>query len=401
MMDSLAKFWDLYRDGLINFALALLLLLAFYVAGRLLGRLTRKALAKLNTDERAARWLNRKDVEGPETVSLEEPLSSLVYYVIMAFGLVAFLGQLGLQALLAPVQGLLDSFAVFLPNLLSAAVILLLGLFIARIVRQVIKGLLGAVGLDKLGERAGVKQSLSGLVSTVAYVAIMLPVIVQALESLNLPAIAEPATRMIGIIFAALPGIIGAAFVLGVSFVIGRLIATLVTELAASVGLNELPAKLGLDFGGKRKPAEFVGHIVLVGIMLFAALGAADLLAFDALTTILVAVLGFAGQALLAVAILTVGLYLANLVRGMVLDAGGAKLTAMVARVAILTLSSAMALRQLGVAQDIVNLTFGILLAGAAVSLALAFGIGGRDIAGRELERFIDKARQSEQEAQG
>ena len=58
----------------------------------------------------------------------------------------------------------------------------------------------------------------------------------------------------------------------------------------------------------------------------------------------------------------------------------------MVARVVILALAGAMALRQTGLADDIVNLAFGLTLGAAAVAFALAFGLGGRDIAARTLE---------------
>jgi hypothetical protein len=47
-----------------------------------------------------------------------------------------------------------------------------------------------------------------------------------------------------------------------------------------------------------------------------------------------------------------------------------------------------MALRQTGLADDIVNLAFGITLGAAAVAFALAFGLGGRDIAARTLEEW-------------
>jgi hypothetical protein len=52
-----------------------------------------------------------------------------------------------------------------------------------------------------------------------------------------------------------------------------------------------------------------------------------------------------------------------------------------------------MSLRQLGIADDIVNLAFGLLLGALAVAAALAFGLGSRDIAGREVERFVNSLR--------
>src|SRR3954469_16838977 len=68
-------------------------------------------------------------------------------------------------------------------------------------------------------------------------------------------------------------------------------------------------------------------------------------------------------------------------------------LLALVTRVAILLLAGAMALRQMGIANEIVNLAFGLLLGAVAVAAAIAFGFGGREIAGRELEHWVDEVK--------
>jgi hypothetical protein len=46
-------------------------------------------------------------------------------------------------------------------------------------------------------------------------------------------------------------------------------------------------------------------------------------------------------------------------------------------------------LRQMGLAEDIINLAFGLLLGSIAVATALAFGLGSREIAARHVERWI------------
>ena len=60
------------------------------------------------------------------------------------------------------------------------------------------------------------------------------------------------------------------------------------------------------------------------------------------------------------------------------------------ARVAIVVLVSAMALRQMGLANEIINLAFGLILGAIAVSIAIAFGLGGKQIAAREIESWLD-----------
>jgi len=60
-------------------------------------------------------------------------------------------------------------------------------------------------------------------------------------------------------------------------------------------------------------------------------------------------------------------------------------------------LAGAMALRQMGVANDIINLAFGLLLGAVALAVALSVGLGARDVAGREVEDLIKsiKAREA------
>ncbi|HEX3247474.1 MAG TPA: hypothetical protein VHX16_18860, partial [Chloroflexota bacterium] len=100
------------------------------------------------------------------------------------------------------------------------------------------------------------------------------------------------------------------------------------------------------------------------------------------------------GQILLGLIIFAVGLYLANLAEDVIRSSGtsNAELLSTAARVAILVMAGAMALRQMGLANEIVNLAFGLLLGAIAVAAAIAFGFGGRDLAARQLERWEREA---------
>ena len=60
----------------------------------------------------------------------------------------------------------------------------------------------------------------------------------------------------------------------------------------------------------------------------------------------------------------------------------------MAARVCILALAGAIALTEMGLANQIVTLAFGLTLAAFALATALAFGLGGREIAGQQLEEW-------------
>jgi hypothetical protein len=295
---------------------------------------------------------------------------------------------------------LLNQIFSYLPNIIAAVLIGLIGWFVARIVRRIVTGLLSAAGIDRLGERIGLGQvlggqSLSGLIGLVVYIFILVPVLISALNALQIEAITRPATNMLNTFLAAVPNIFAAAVVLIISYVVGRLVAGLVSSLLAGIGFDRLPARLGLSSGtvtaGERTPSDLVGTLVLVAVMLFAAVEAMQLLGFGVLADLLAQFIQLGGQIILGLIIFAVGLYLANLAANIVRSSGAANagLLAMIARVAIMVLAGAMALRQMGLANEIVNLAFGLLLGAVAVAAALAFGIGGRDVAGRELEQWV------------
>ena len=129
--------------------------------------------------------------------------------------------------------------------------------------------------------------------------------------------------------------------------------------------------------------------------MLFAAIEAADSIGFTAVSTFVSLFLAFALQVLLAVIIFGLGLFLANLAYRVVRSTAGAhaNLLGQAARIAIIIFAAALALGQAGIADQIVNMAFGITLLGVAIAIGLAFGLGSREIAGREVENILGKLR--------
>jgi hypothetical protein len=192
-----------------------------------------------------------------------------------------------------PVQGMIDQVLSYLPNVLWAAAILLVGWFVARVIRQVVVSFLAAIGADRLGERIGLsaalgKQTLSGLVGLVVYVLIMLVVLISALDALAIAAISGPAIAMLEQILGAVPGIVGALVVLVIAYFVAKLVGDLVASLLSGIGFDRLLVWLKLGDEpkeGQRTPSEIVGTIVLVIIMLLAVTGAAELLGFGSMTS--------------------------------------------------------------------------------------------------------------------
>ena len=357
----------------------------------------------------------RSDAPGT-SVSLSQTLGDVVFYLILLLFLPAILGALDLGGILVPIQGLVNEILGFLPNLLLAGVIVVVGAFVAKVIRGIVENLASAAGANALSERVGLNRatggtSLSSLLGLVVYILVLVPVIVAALQALDVEAVTRPASAMLDQFMMAIPRIFMAAVILGIAFVVGRLVASLVTSLLAGVGFNRMFEGLGfrsasseiVDAHGQtaasgeldtRTPAGIVGWVVLVAVMLFAATEAANALGLETLGVLIAGFTVLAGQVLLGLIIFAVGLYLANLAYSAVRSSGTqqAQWLAVAARVSILVLAGAMALRQMGLADSIINLAFGLLLGAVAVAAALAFGIGGRDVAREQLEKLVDKA---------
>jgi hypothetical protein len=382
-----------------NFIPALLSALVLLILAWMIASFVRFLIQRLATSAKLDERLSQgADIE-PGEVSVSQSLATAAYWLIFLLFLPAILGALNVEGLVTPVQDMVGQILLAVPNVFSAIIILLVGWFIARIIRQVVTNLLRAVGADRVGENIGLvgSQSLSNLAGTVVYALILISTLIAALGKLDIEAISGPATAMLNTVLEAIPAIFGAALILGVSYLVARLVAGLVTSLLRGVGADSIPARLGLMQEGEepagRTFSELVGYLVIVAVMLFAATEAASLLGFTLLADMVSNFTSFGGQILLALAIFAIGVWLANLARNVVISTAGedATFTANLARLAVLIFVGAMALQQMGIAEEIVNLAFGILLGAIGVAAALAFGLGSREVAGREVENWVGK----------
>ncbi len=374
------------------------LLLIAWIIATVLRRVVAKALEVAKVDQRLGG-------EEGEPVPVTGPVSEAVYWLILLLFLPAILGALSLGGLLDPVRGMMDKVLGFLPNLLTAGLLIIVGWFVSRLGQRIVTNLLAAVGTDQLSERVGLAtalgaQKLSGILGVVVQTFILIPVAIAALDALALEALTEPTSAMLSQLLGALPNIFAAVLVVAIAYVIGRLVSGMVTNLLAGMGFDNLPPKLGLGQEGIEglMLSAAVGYLAMVAIIFFAAMEAFALLGFAWVGELLSFFIVFAGHILMGLLILGIGLYLANLVALGLKKTGTAHATllSMTARVAILVLTGAMALRQMGLANEIINMAFGLLLGALAVALALAFGLGGRDLAARQLQEWKDQAEKGE-----
>jgi len=144
-----------------------------------------------------------------------------------------------------------------------------------------------------------------------------------------------------------------------------------------------------------RSYSSMVGTLVMVAAMVFAVIEAAELLGFTMIGEMAAHFMVFASQVLLGLVILAIGFYLANVAARTVRASGGANAAflARTAQISIVLLTAAIGLRRMGLANDIINMAFGLLIGAVAIAVAIAFGIGGREVAANQLRGWLNSAR--------
>jgi hypothetical protein len=370
-------------------AAAVLLLVAFILA-TLLRKVATRALAATTLDEKLSAEAGMKP--------FSENLGTILYWLVFLLFLPGILGALEMDGLLQPVQGMMNKFMTMLPNIVAALAIGLIGWFVAKIVRDLVTNLLAAAGVDGFGRRAGLAESmsLSKTVGLIVYVFVLVPAVIAALDVLKIEAISAPATEMLGAFMNAVPNILAASIILLVAYFVSKFVAGLVTSLLEGVGFDRLPEKLGFGaLSGELTPSRFVGKVIIFFAIVFAVMEAAGRLGLSRVSELVATFIQFGGQVLMGAVIIAVGLWIANLAFKAISGLSGPQsvLFAGLARYAILGLVFAMGLRAMGIADEIVNLAFGLTLGAVAVAVALSFGLGGREAAGRQMEHWLKKLR--------
>lgn len=376
---------------------ALLLLVVAWIVASLIRMAARRGLGALGVDEKLS---SAGSDSGAQVI---KTLSDVVYWIVILCFIPAILGVLGLTGVLAPIQDMLSSVLTFLPSVLGAALIFVLGMLVANIVRQLVTTFLTNIGLNTFAERNSVKidfteGGLAGLIGTISYALILLAILSASLSALGIEAISNPIKGAIDTIVGAMPNVFGAAIIIVVGYFMAKVIRSLVRDVLIGVGFNKIPSVIGLanlPSEGDRSASAYVGHLTFVAIIFYAVSWASDVLGFESLKNTIAYIGVQGGRIIIAIIVLAIGLYISNIVAGLIRDSGvnGANLLAIISRVAILFMVGAMALSQMNVGKPIVETAFSYMLGAIAVAAAIAFGLGGREFASGVLKDIESSVR--------
>lgn len=317
-------------------------------------------------------------------------IGTIAGLIIWLFGWIAILTVFDLDAVTTPLQELLSTVMGFIPSIVGAGLIFFIGLIVAKIVRDLVVTFMQTINLDRWANKAGAENvtgnsAISSTIGTVVYVLIIIPVAIAALQALKISAISDPAVVVLQTILSAIPLIVGAALVLGIAYFIARWVASLVEEVLPGLGVDKSVSAMGVLPAGTTA-SSLVSRIVMIAIMLFAAIAATRLLNFPELTAILDSVLELGGRVVFGGVVIAAGFFIANMLASLMGSQN--PMAANLVRYAALILFAFMGLQFMGVGEEIVQTAFTALVVALGVAGALAFGLGGRDAAARQLEKL-------------
>jgi hypothetical protein len=376
--------------------------LAILIIAYVLARAAKWAIAKL-VDRVPV--LQRHNAAEPGK-TLGSLIGDITFWLILLIGIMLALQPLGLTQVLEPVRQLTTNVFAFIPKLIGAGLIFFIGLVVAKILRRIVEGALIAANADGWLRRTGLMEtagagpaapagaptgrtSLSRSIATLVFYLVMIPVTIMALDTLDIQVISGPATEMLRTILDSLPKIVGALILLAIGYVVGKLAKQFIEQLLPSAGFDRSVSALGFSPEGTTA-SRTVGTIVMIAIVTFFAIKAAELLESPIIAVMLAQVLELGGRILFGTGIILGGVVIARIVSNLVSGAGSEGWLPAILKWSIIALAVAMGLRFMGLANEIVIIAFASIIGSAAIACALAFGLGGRPTAHKLLESWTD-----------
>jgi len=200
-------------------------------------------------------------------------------------------------------------------------------------------------------------------------------------------------TNALNTFLAAIPSIIGALVIVIIGWIIAGILARIVTGLLRRAGADRLFAEHGGDVYGEQsrkvQPSVVAGELVKWLVRIIFLVAAANVLGLTQVSSLLNQVLLWIPNLIVAAIILLVAPILARFVRGAIEVGAGqmgftnARLLGRIAEIAIVAFAVIIAINQIGIATNLVDTLFVGVVAALALAFGLAFGLGGREVAGQ------------------
>lgn len=362
-------------------------ILAVFLIGWLFALIVKKIVYKLmiRTD-----WDER--LLGNTIMDTNKFIANLMYYLIMLILLLIVLEMIGASYVLNPLKDMLYNMVGFIPSILLAGAILFIGYIIAKVISNLVK-MAGSI-IDRFADKIGFKDSnkLISFFQQIVFFIIFIPFLIQALNALKLNAITNPANNILHKMMDAIPNLIGAIVIVSLFAIGGKFLTSFLKDLLLNLGTDNLTKKLHLFILQEDQSlSKVISNVVFFFLVFFGVVSGIEMLGFTRLSDILHNMLNLTGDIIFGIIVIVIGNFIAVSVYNVISKSKENKFAAGISRVAIMGLFLAISLRTMGIANSIVELAFGLTLGSLAITVALAYGLGGREAAGKHMEKILKR----------
>ena len=207
----------------------------------------------------------------------------------------------------------------------------------------------------------------------------------------------QPLQNALSTFLSYVPQLIGAIVILIIGYIVAKVLQAIVTRVLQSIGFEGWMEKGGVkQFFDRAQtnqtPSSIIGKLVFWFVFIIALTMAADALGIPQVSAVLAQLIAYIPSIIAAILILILAALLANFVSGIVRGATGSGILASIAQYAIIVYAVFAAITELGIAVQLTAPTFLILLGAVALAAAIAFGIGGREVAQDILQKAYNRS---------
>ena len=209
-------------------------------------------------------------------------------------------------------------------------------------------------------------------------------------------ALLGPLQNALSTFLSYIPQLIGALIILIIGYIVAKVLQAVIGRVLQGIGFDRWMERGGIkQFFDRAEtnqtPASILGALVFWFVFIIAITMAADALGIPQVSAVLAQLISYIPNIIAAILILILAALLANFLAGIVRGATGSEMLSSVARYAVIVYAVFAALTQLGIAVQLTANTFLIVLGAVALAGAIAFGIGGREVARDILEKAYNR----------
>lgn len=206
----------------------------------------------------------------------------------------------------------------------------------------------------------------------------------------------QPFEDAFGKLLGFIPNLLGGIVILVIGYFVAKVLGKLVGKLLGKVGFDQWMERAGVSgvlqrSGTGLTASAMLGKVVFWFVFLISFTMFASALGVPEISNFMSDMLGYIPRIFAAIVIICLAALFANFLAMVIRGATGNETLAKVGRYAVLVYAAFAALTQLGIAVQLTGNTLLIVLAGAALALGLAFGLGGREMAAQALQTLFER----------